>query len=207
MRAFILGIVLALVAVSSGWADMVQDRRNCTRAPSPQARIAACTRLLKTWRTTKAIMAAIYYNRGHTYSALKQYRQAISDYGQAIRLNPQYAAAYTNRGGAYANLRMHRLAISDYDQAIRLNPRDAKAYYNRGNSHRRLKQYRRGIQDYDQAIRINPRYAAAYFNRGLLYQYILKNRRQAIADYRAAHKLLPGNRQIAAKLRSLGVEP
>ncbi len=173
MRAFLLGLVLALAAVSPGRADIQQDKRDCVAAPSPQARIAACTRLLKTWRTTKANRARVYNNRGSAYRRLKQYRQAISDFDRAIRLNPRYANAYFNRGYAYTD----------------------------------LKQYRRGIQDFDQAIRLNPRHADAYYNRGLTYLYFLKNRRQAIADIRAAHKLQPSNSRFAAQLRSLGVEP
>ena len=164
MRAFLLGLVLALVAVSPGRADVGQDRRKCVRAPSPQAEIAACTRLLKTWRTTKAIRADAYFNRGVAYDNLKQYRQAISDYDQAIRINPRHANAYNNRGNAYHGLKQYHRAIRDYDQAIRLNPRHAKAYYNRGLTYQHhLKSRRKAIADFRAAHKLQPwnsKYAA-----------------------------------------------
>ena len=34
--------------------------------------------------------AEAYYNRGNAYSDLKNYSQAISDYNQAIKLNPNH---------------------------------------------------------------------------------------------------------------------
>ena len=54
---------------------------------------------------------------------------------------------------------------------------------------------------------MDPQHANAYWNRGLVYQNGLRNRAQAIADYRAAYRLEPKNSTFAAKLRSLGVEP
>lgn len=54
------------------------------------------------------------------------------DYGEAIRLNPQFAGAYYNRGVARAAQGDRVGAIADYGEAIRLDPQYAVAYYNRG---------------------------------------------------------------------------
>ena len=58
---------------------------------------------------------------------------AVADYDEAIRLQPDSAAAYYNRGLAKDALKRYDDAIADYDEAIRLQP-DATpaAYYNRG---------------------------------------------------------------------------
>ena len=90
---------------------------------------------------------------------------------------------------------------------IRLQPRSGAAYYNRGNAYVRLKQYRQAVSDYDQTIRLNPQNANARFNRGLIYQHVYKDRSGAVADYRAAYKLQPGNSKYEAQLRSLGLKP
>jgi tetratricopeptide (TPR) repeat protein len=50
--------------------------------------------------------------------------RAISDYDQAIRINPKYAHAYGGRGGAYENKGDYARALADYDQSLRLNPND-----------------------------------------------------------------------------------
>ena len=54
---------------------------------------------------------AVYNNRGRSYMELRQYKRAIQDLDEAIRLNPQYAAAYNNQGRSYASLDEHQLVI------------------------------------------------------------------------------------------------
>ena len=72
--------------------------------------------------------------RGNAKHLLRRYKEAIADFDEAIRLNPDDAAAYAayhNRGNAKGNLGQYREAIDDYDEAVRLNPGDADAYSNR----------------------------------------------------------------------------
>src|SRR5438105_6394118 len=59
------------------------------------------------------------------------YEDAISDYTQALQLDPKYAFAYNNRGFAYYNLKQYDKALADYDQALQLDPKHAFAYNNR----------------------------------------------------------------------------
>ena len=53
---------------------------------------------------------------------LGQYREAIFDFDQTLRLKPYFVGAYINRGNAKVELGQYREAIVDYDQAIRLQP-------------------------------------------------------------------------------------
>ena len=116
----------------------------------------------------RSISAKTYFMWGNTKYYLGDYKGAITDYTQAIRLNPDYADAYYNRGNVKYHLGQHFAAIADYDIAIRLNPDDADAYYNRGLAKHHLGQHFAAIADYDIAIRLNPDYAKAYssVNRG-----------------------------------------
>ena len=64
--------------------------------------------------------------------------EAIAEYAEAIRLDPQFAAAYYNRGQAYFALGQSQRAIPDFDEAIRINPDDpqvAFAYVGRAMAH------------------------------------------------------------------------
>jgi lipoprotein NlpI len=67
--------------------------------------------------------APAFNNRGLAYAAKPDYDRAITDYNEAIRLNPKFALAFHNRGFAYAAKQDYDRAIADYNEAIRLNPK------------------------------------------------------------------------------------
>ena len=113
--------------------------------------------------------AEIVYNRGVYLQLQEQQEEAISQFDEAIQLDPRHVAAYNNRGIAYQNLGQYDRAIRDYDEAIRLNPQNTMTYNNRGSVYHTLGQHRRAVQDYDEAIRLSPQLAAAYNNRGGAY--------------------------------------
>ena len=66
-------------------------------------------------------MAQAYPQRGKAYSILDRRGQAIQDFHEAIRLDPQNAQASFSRGGSLDVLGEYQRAKSDYDEAIRLN--------------------------------------------------------------------------------------
>ena len=138
----------------------------------------------------RPISAETYFIRGIEKGKLGDYKKAIADFTQAIRLQPDYADAYYNRGVAKARLGGHRSAITDYDMAIRLQPDYVDAYIGRGNAKARLREYFSAIKDYDTAIHLKPDFAKAYYNRGVAKDH-LKEYFSAIADYDMAIRLQP----------------
>lgn len=73
-----------------------------------------------------------HYNLGLQKFKANDYKGAIAELTQAIRLNPAYADALNVRGMAKSNLEDYYGAIADYSKAIELNPNAANAYFNRG---------------------------------------------------------------------------
>ena len=136
------------------------------------------------------ISATIAFYQGLAKQKEGKHKEAIKDYDQAIKLNPDLTEAYNNRGNAKSRLKQYPEAIKDYDQAIKLNPDLAEAYNNRGIAKSDLKQYQEAIKDHDQAIKLNPEYAEAYNNRGNAKSG-LEQYQEAIMDYDQAIKLNP----------------
>ncbi len=101
--------------------------------------------------TIVQISADVYLQEGVKKFSREDYQGAISDYNQAIRLNPQLVEAYVNRGWAYDELGDYPQAISDYNQVIRLNPKDAEAYGNRGLAYGKLGDISQALADLRQA--------------------------------------------------------
>jgi tetratricopeptide (TPR) repeat protein len=134
--------------------------------------------------------AVAYNNRGNTYEAMGEYKQALADYAQALELDPEYATAYNNRGNTYKAMGEYKQAVTDYSRALNLDPEYTKAYNNRGNTYRAMGEYKQALADYAQALELDPEYATAYNNRGITYKALGKYE-QAVADYTRALELDP----------------
>ena len=80
--------------------------------------------------------------------------EAIAEYNEAIRLDPEYTGAYMNRGNVYHALGQHERAIEDYNQAIRIDPQDADAYVGRAMVHAVLGMDLEARQDIDRAAEL-----------------------------------------------------
>jgi tetratricopeptide (TPR) repeat protein len=102
----------------------------------------------------KAVLrvAAMHYNAGVELQEQGRQREAIAEYDEAIRLDPEYTEAYNNRGSAYAGLGQYQRAIQDFDEAIRLNPEYAEAYYNRGLTYKLQGKKSQAIADFEKFI-------------------------------------------------------
>ena len=62
--------------------------------------------------------AKTYFGRGLVRIALDSLKEAISDFDETIKLEPNYAEAYYYRGGANFLLAEYQLAVDDYTRAI-----------------------------------------------------------------------------------------
>ena len=138
---------------------------------------------------------------GNRHFQQGKYEEAIADYNEAIRINPESAEAYYNRGTTKDMLGRHEEAIEDYKEASRVNPQFAQAYYNRGNAKDALGRHEEAIEDYDEAIRINSQYAQAYCNRGTV-KLTLDQHNEAIEDYDEAIRI---NLQFAKAYYNRGI--
>jgi len=132
-----------------------------------------------------------YYNDGKTAYDKKDYDKAITDFTQAIRLNPNLINAYNYRGLAYYLKSDYDKAIADYTQAIRLNSHPG-SYYNRGLAYYDKEDYDKAIADLTQAIRLNPNLVNAYTYRSRAYSS-KGDYDKAIVDYTQAIRLDPNN--------------
>lgn len=117
--------------------------------------------------------------------------EAIAEYDEAIRLEPQLPVAYYKRGWTYEHIGRCHSAIQDYTEAIRLDPNDFVTYNSRGRTYFHMDQPYRAIQDFDDSIRLHPA-AAIYVNRGDVYLEV-GQWELGIRDYDAAIGLDPSH--------------
>ena len=144
--------------------------------------------------TSEDISKADYYlNQGEYKSKTGYYQEAIEDYTQAIKINPNYADAYLKRGIARDVLQDFHGAIEDFNEVIRVNPNNAEAYNKRGISRLSLNiaDLQGAIDDHTQFVRIDPNNPEAYFQMGATYSHIVGKASDAIANYTKAIELKP----------------
>lgn len=82
------------------------------------------TRALERGWLEKADRARVLFNRGAAYRRLGDYDWAIEDYGNSIKLQPNFAEAFHNRGIAYHLKGEQAKAALDFKAAHRLRPDD-----------------------------------------------------------------------------------
>src|SRR3984957_20775248 len=94
-RAGIIAAALAIAAACCGpsraqdsqaWKWCVNDEK-----ASPDLQISGCTTVIQSGKETSKNMAIAFNNRGNAFHDKKEYDRAISDYDQAIKLDPKYA--------------------------------------------------------------------------------------------------------------------
>jgi len=116
-----------------------------------------------------SLIAFAYEGRGRIALRHGDFRRAISDFDEAIHLNPNRAALYRDRGLARRQNGDLAGAIEDYDEAIAHNPKLAAPYHERGLALAGTGDLDRAILSYNTAIRLDPSDARARFDRGLAF--------------------------------------
>jgi TonB family protein len=165
--------------------------------------------------------ALAYSKLGIAYSALKQHKEAIGAFKQAIRLKRAFVDfdSYYRMGDAYIALGEHKAAIDSLRQAIYglraqvLDPQPRKpvpgsateldihyalglAYYGSGT-------FRDAAKEFEEVVRLKPDFASAHYGLGLSYY--------ELGDTRSAKKeeniLLKMKSPLANKLTGLLLVP
>ena len=115
---------------------------------------------------SSTITALDYVKKGDENYFLGNYFEAISDYSEAIGINPECYIAYNKRALANFELGYYDGAVGDFGKAITINPDSFIAYYNRGRLLKDITDFIGAISDFTEVIRLKPDYAMAYELRG-----------------------------------------
>lgn len=135
------------------------------------------------WGSTK--IADAYLNRANLYSDRGDYRRAIADYDQVVRLNPKNAVAYALRGLNHQRRGNNQAAIKDFNSAVRIDPNNAIAYLARGFSYHFQGDYQGALAAYEKATVQDAKLLAAVNNLGLI-KYELQDIEGAIRQFQAS---------------------
>ncbi len=131
----------------------------------------------------EALDAEQHYNAGVEFLMKARLNEAIAEYNEAIRLDPQNVDAYNDRALAYYALGESRRAVEDLHEVIRLDPQVRGVHSDRGQADDFLvlDESDRAIVDYGAAIRLDPWFAEAYVERCKAY-FDMREYHRAVVD-------------------------
>jgi protein O-mannosyl-transferase len=125
------------------------------------------------WRTTidknpSCWMA--YNNLGVLQFHKGDVDDAIRQYEQSLRFNPDYPEARYNLGGALLQKGQVEEAINECKRALELQPNDPDAHVVLGNAFMAKQDLDRAISEYEQALTLRPEDSNAHYNLGVALQ-------------------------------------
>lgn len=131
--------------------------------------LESLTKALDTASTTSTpiVRANILIDKGNTFYSKGDYEEALSQYKQALCLDPKSSAALRNKGLALYNLMDYKGSIETFDEALKLDKDDANVLTDKGRSLIELGKEDEALECLNQAIEINPQDYSALFNRGI----------------------------------------
>ncbi len=135
-------------------ADCLEGNR-ALQEGDPDLAIEHYFRCIQSAELPPRILAQVYFNLGNAYSAKGNHRQAVEDYGEALRLDPEHAWAYNNRCWSHGLLRRAEEALADCDKALALLSDQPEMLDSRALAYWLLDERDKAREDLEQARRID----------------------------------------------------
>ncbi len=118
----------------------------------------------------------------------QNFKGAIKDYSNAIKLDKGYVEAYYNRGICELALQGYKSAMSDFNKTLELDPKFVKAYYSRASVYVSQAKYIESLPDLDKTIELEPAFPNALTLRGQIRAQT-GDKNGACIDFNEAKKL------------------
>src|SRR5476651_536231 len=104
---------------------------------------------------TLAPDAQTLFSRGVDRLKSGNWKEALTDFTEAIKLRPDIAVGYRFRAYAHADSGNVARAIADLDEAIRLKPDDVQTFFDRASYFVRQKQYDEALNDCNKGLALD----------------------------------------------------
>lgn len=161
--------------------------KSCTTsAKSPDAGVAACSKLLaRGSKLPKADQVIALLNRAVGHYSAQRYQESIDDNSAALALDPKSSIGYSNRADGYFSTNRFAEAVQDYTAALEIDNSMMGARQWRGHSLFALGRYDDAIKDFDVVLNANPQLPEVLYDRGRA-NALMGRYTDALPDYDAA---------------------
>lgn len=171
--------------------ERIKEKKNnassATTAVSPAVQIAPITPKAE----SSTLTVDDYSNLAFAYYQKEDYDNAIVNYTQAIKLEPEDDYYWEMRAESYRNKKDYPHAIADHNKVIQLAP-DSYNYFERGITYYEAENYDAAIADFTQALNLESDDVTSLTMRSLAYEQ-KKDYQQVAADCKRILKLKPND--------------
>jgi len=152
--------IVGILTVSAA-AQQDPDWRACNtdidRDPSAiDVKISGCTRILDREGVAGHLRAIAVANRGLAYQNKEDAGNAIADFSEAIRIDPEFPNWRYARAVQYEKRGDFGLAVVDLSEAIRLRPNTAAYLSERGRAYEQTGDLAKALTDFRTALNLDP---------------------------------------------------
>jgi tetratricopeptide (TPR) repeat protein len=161
-KLFFLFFIVLAVSCSQSSDAFVQKAKSLLKEGKPRESLEYLNKAID----KDASNAEAFNMRGVAYFELKEYQNAMMDYDQAIKIQPDQYKAYLNRALLSSFQNKADKALEDYNKALQLAPDTADLYLNRGQVLVQLDSSAAAIRDFEKATQLDPKNTQAWYNLG-----------------------------------------
>ena len=152
-RIFSTTLLAFCPPIHTAFADIQDD---CEKARGEIAIKIACGKLMNSAANPGDLFNA-HATAGIAYRDSGLGDQAISEYGEAIAIDPNNAIVRVLRGQAFNKAHAHlRESVGDFSKAIQIDQNFILAYIGRGSAHHALNENDKALDDLAMAIQLDP---------------------------------------------------
>lgn len=144
----------------------------------------------------------IHNNLGMAYDRAEMYGNAIEEFNEALRLDPEYIEVLNNLAVTYHRMDLVDEAVERLKEALRLRPGYPEAHCNLGNIYASAGRFGEALAEFEAALTLHPNNALAHYGLGNVYAE-QERPAEAVREFQDALKLDPDHLPARSSLGEL----
>jgi tetratricopeptide (TPR) repeat protein len=108
------------------------------------------------------VRAIIYNHRGLAYFMLNKERQALKDFEESFKCDPDYYQVLNNRALVLRRMGLTNEALFNFNKSLEIEENQAEVYYLRAQTHYEMQNYQSALNDAQKAIQLKPDHKKAH---------------------------------------------
>ena len=101
-------------------------------------------------------LSAVYQRRGYADASEQKYQDAITEYGDALKLTPRDVRIYEQRAAVEMKINDYDKALADYSEAIKLKPNEVRYYNYRAYIYELKNDLKNSMADTEKVLKADP---------------------------------------------------